>query len=352
MQDFFFQRVNKGVHCNQRTMTQYNNDHRYAFMTGVIRACETKMITKELVDQLIRADSLTKIVELLRNTVYQDFLGNDDASHALERVPHLRKDWLFRFLDAHAPHEELSELLRVGYDYHNIKILLKERIFEQENAAALVDMGTVNREKLMDVFTNENYETLPPFMYKGVVEAVDAYYATRHAILLDLTMDRNMFEDLLDRAKKVESRLLVEHFRMAIDLLNLQTALRAKEMSQETAIRESLFIPGGEIDLDILWALVDGGVKEVAAVAAEFGLDRISRAAAEVPANPFAIERESDNTLLDHLRPTRFLIWGVEPAFSFGFAVEMELKILGIIINCRRAGLSPEWIKKRLPEPF
>ncbi len=333
-------------------MTQYNNDHRYLFMTGVIRACETKMITRELVDQLISSDSLTKIVELLRDTVYQDFLGDDDAAHALERVPHLRRDWLFRFMDTHAPHEELTDLLRVGYDYHNIKILLKEKIFEQKNAVALADMGTVNREKLMDIFTNENYESLPPFMRNGVVEAVDAYYATRRVILLDLTMDRNMFEDLLDRAKKIESRLIVEHFRMSIDLLNLQTALRAREVNQETAIRERLFIPGGEIDLDILWALVDGGVEEIAAVAAECGLDRISRAAAEVPANPFAIERESDNTLLDHLRPTRFLIWGVEPAFSFGFAVEMELKILGIIISCRRAGLTPEWIKRRLPEPF
>jgi V/A-type H+-transporting ATPase subunit C len=204
----------------------------------------------------------------------------------------------------------------------------------------------------MHIFINGNYESLPPFMRKGVMEAIDAFYMTRRVILIDLFTDRNMFEDLLDRAKKVESRFIVKHFRLAIDLLNLRTALRAREMTHDTAISEYLFIPGGKIALDTLCALVDGGIEEVAAVAIECGLVRISRAVAEYPTNPFAIERESDNALLEHLRPTRFLLWGVEPAFSFGFAVEMELKILGIIMSCRRAGLSPEWIKRRLPEPF
>ena len=65
-------------------MGQYNNDHRYVFMTGVIRACETKMITKEITDQLIRADSMAKIFELLKDTVYQNFLGDNDTEYAFE----------------------------------------------------------------------------------------------------------------------------------------------------------------------------------------------------------------------------------------------------------------------------
>lgn len=333
-------------------MAQYSNDHRYLFMTGVIRACEAKMIHAEWVDQLIRAESLNRMIELLKDTGYQDFLGSDDAPHTLDRVLHLRRHWLFRFLDAHAPHQELSELLRLGYDYHNIKILLKERIFEQENAAALVDTGVIDKEKIRNIFSNEDYEALPLFVRKGVFKAVDAYYTTRHAILVDLIMDRTMYEDLLDHAVKTQSPLIVEHVRMAIDLSNLQTAMRAEKVEQDAASRENLFIPGGEIGLNTLWKLLDQGVEGVTTVADEYGLNRISRAAAEHSTNPFAIEREADNTLLDHLRPTRFMIGGVEPVFAFGFAVEMELKILGIIIGCRQAGMGPEWIRMRLPEPF
>ena len=333
-------------------MAQYSNDHNYLFMTGVIRAFETKMIHAKWVDQLIRADSLNRLVELLRDTGYQDFLGSDDAPYTLDQVLHLRRHWLFRFLDAHAPHQELSELLRLGYDYHNIKILLKERIFEQENAAALVDTGVIDKEQIRNIFSNEDYEALPLFMRKGVLESINTYYTSRHAILVDLIMDRTMYEDLLDRADKTQSRLIVEHVRMAIDLSNLQTAMRAEKMEQDAAFRENLFIPGGEIGLNTLWELLDQGVEGVTTVADEYGLNRISRAAAEYPANPFAIEREADNTLLDHLRPTRFMIGGVEPVFAFGFSIEIELKILGIIIGCKQAGMGPEWMRMRLPEPF
>ena len=328
------------------------NDHRYAFITGIIRACEAKMLNAERIDQLVQADSPNHIVGILRDTVYREFIGDNAVTNTLSRLPQLRREWLFRLIEDYAFHEELGDLLKVGYDYHNIKILLKERIFEQDNADALVDTGTIGREMLMDIFHNENYASLPPSMRKGVTEAIDAYYTTRRAIIIDLVLDGTLLKDLLERAKRIQCPLIMAHFRLAIDLSNLQTALRARGMEHEAVIKENLFIQGGEIDRPTLEVLMDKGVKEVAAVAAEQGLDRIVRASAEYPTNPFAIERESDNTLLDRLRPARFLLWGMEPVFAFGFAVEMELKILGIIISCRQAGLSPEWIRMRLPEPF
>ena len=54
-------------------MTRYSYDTRYAFITGAIRAIEAKMITSELIDHLKRADSLKSAMQLLKNTVYNDF---------------------------------------------------------------------------------------------------------------------------------------------------------------------------------------------------------------------------------------------------------------------------------------
>ena len=328
------------------------DDHGYAFLTGIIRACETKMLNTEQVDQLVQADSPDHIAGMLRDTLYQPFIGDEAGANTLPRLSRLRREWLYRLIEDFAPHKEIGDLLKLVYDYHNIKILLKGRIFEQDNADALVDAGTIGREMLVDIFQNEDYASLPPSMQKAVTEALATHDTTRRAILIDLVLDRTLLEELLERAKRMQCPLITAHFRLTIDLSNLQTALRARAMDHKDIIEEHLFIPGGEIDPQTLKEIMDKGIKKVAEVAAEQGLERIVRASVEDPKNPFAIERESDNTLLDQLRPARFLLWGMEPVFAFGFAIEMELKILGIIMSCRQAGLSPQWIRMRLPEPY
>jgi V/A-type H+-transporting ATPase subunit C len=184
------------------------------------------------------------------------------------------------------------------------------------------------------------------------MDAIDTYYSTKQAILLDLTIDNNMYENLLYESTKSGSDFIEEYIRLSIDLSNIQTAYRAKGVAGHEIIRKSLFAPGGKIDDELLFALIDNRIKDAAIFGNQYGLARISQAVSEYPLNPFAIERESDNTLSDHLRPSKFMIWGMEPVFSFGFAVEMELKILGIIISCKKLSLGPEWIRKRLPEPF
>ncbi len=308
------------------------------------------MLTPAIITRLKQADSFPLAVQILKDTVYRDFFKDKSSSENFIKILNLKRQRLFEFIDRYSFHKEIGQILRIGYDYHNIKVLLKEKIFELSDTNALFSIGRVDIDKITSIFRDETYNMLPDFMHEAVDRAVEIYYSTKHPMLLDLSVDKIMFKDLLSMSESLASPLIKDHIRLTIDLANIKTALRIKNLSFDTAIRENIFIHGGNIDIKAIG--LSGGVKteKIIEVLDKHGLHRLSKAAAEFKENPFAIEREIDNTLTDNLRPSIFLVWGVEPVFTFGFAVEMELKILRIILEIKKSGFETEWIEKRLPE--
>lgn len=331
-------------------MSLYRYDTRYAFLTGIIRAYEPKMLTPATIDRLKQADSFALAVRILKDTVYRDFFKEESNTENFIKILDLRRKKLFEFIDKYSFHKEIGQILRLGYDYHNIKVLLKKNIFELSDTNALFDVGTINIKEITDIFKDETYNKLPDFMHEAVNRAVQLYYSAKHSILIDLSVDKIMFQDLLNKSESLASPLIKNHIRLTIDLANIKTALRIENLSFDTAIRENIFIHGGDIDIKAIVLPGAGKTEAIIKVLDQRKLHRLSKVTAEFKENPFAIEREIDNTLTDNLKPSIFLVWGIEPVFVFGFAVEMELKILRIILEIKKYGFETEWIEKRLPE--
>jgi len=308
------------------------------------------MLTPAIITRLKQADSFAMAVQILNDTVYREFFKEDSAAENFIKILNLKRKRLFEFIDKHSFHKEIGQILRAGYDYHNIKVLLKEKIFEISDTKAVFDVGIIDIDKITGIFRDETYNMLPKFMHEAVDRAVEIYYSTEHPMLLDLAVDKIMFKDLLSRSQSLASPLIKDHIRLTIDLANIKTALRIKKLSLNSAIKENIFIHGGDIDIKAIDLFGNGKTEKIIDVLDKHGLHRLSKAVAEFKENPFAIEREMDNTLTDNLRPSIFLVWGVEPVFAFGFAVEMELKILRIILEIKKCGFETEWIEKRLPE--
>ena len=298
------------------------------------------MLTPAIITRLKQADSFALAVQILKDTVYRDFIKEDSAAENFIKILDLKKKRLFEFIDRYSFHKEIGQILRIGYDYHNIKVLLKEKIFEISDTNALFSFGIIDIDKITGIFRDETYNMLPDFMHEAVDKAVEIYYSTKEPISLDLAVDKIMFKDLLSSSQSLASPLIKDHIRLTIDLANIKTALRIKNLSlnavirEDAIVRENIFIHGGNIDIKTIdpadYMSGSGKTEKIIKVLDKHGLYRLSRAAAEFKENPFAIEREIDNTLTDNLRSSISLVWGVEPVFTFGFAVEMELKILSV----------------------
>ncbi len=333
-------------------MRQSKSDSKYLFITGAIRALEAKRITPEIINQLLKSETSNEAVDFLKSTIYYDFSReHEDASDITELI-RWRRNWLLRFIEKYSFHKDVNAALRLKYDYHNIKTLLKGNILETDNNEMVLDTGIIEQNDIIQIFKDEDYGKLPAIMQNGIDDAVEAYYADKNLILIDLVIDRTMFLDILDRCQNLGSLLLYQHLALNIDLINIQTMLRSEDLAAGKAITKRLFIPGGSIEISYLNQISKNPMDHLTELTSRYNLDRLSRSISEYPDNPFAIEKACDDTLTGHIRQARYYIWGVEPVYAFGYAVELELKILGTILSGIEAGIEKELLKKRLPEPY
>ncbi|MCP4129497.1 MAG: V-type ATPase subunit [bacterium] len=333
-------------------MSIYKYDNRYAFITGFMRALEAKRVTREIISQLTQAGSIEEAMEIVRGAGYADFFRAREESTDVDALIHWKRAQVLELLEKYTFHGEIVKIFKLGYDYHNIKILLKGKIFEFESPELLVDIGTIEKKEMVDIFKNEYYNLLPPLMNQAVLTAVDRYYTEKHPILIDLVIDRILYKDILSQSAILGNKFIEDFLKLKINLLNIQTSLRGKEFAGIDSIREKIFIPGGTISKRRLYKLLDAEIEEAAEDVEALGYTRAAEAVRGYGESPFAIERECDNILVEYIRPAAYLVWGIEPFFAFGQAMEMELKIIGIILSGKRSGFSPEWMETRLPEPY
>ncbi len=330
-------------------MTRYRYDSGYLFTTGVIRAMEAKQVTGEIIGRMAKSSSPGEALEVLGTTYYQDFMaGPDRYGEMLEG----RRKWLLDFIDAFSLRDGLGGLFRIGFDYHNIKLLLKEKIFETAREDGLAAEGTIPPGTMTGIFESEGYRELPECMGRAVQVAVESYYASRNPLVIDCVADRCLFEDLSMRAATVGSPFIIAHYRALADLTNIHTFLRAGGLHGDPIVRKELYVPGGAMETGCFENMTAGDARALEDLARRYGYDRAGGGIPEFAENPFAVEREIDNTLAEQLEGSRFLLWGVEPLFAFGRETEIELAVLGVVLAGITGGMSAEAIAGRLPSRF
>ncbi|MBN1496030.1 MAG: V-type ATPase subunit [Spirochaetes bacterium] len=333
-------------------MTRQRCDWGYLFITGSLRAMEALRVTGAILDRMAKSRSTAEALEHLAATYYRDFLARLTGPGDYRSMLEARRKWFLDFIDAAAPDYGPGAFFRIGFDYHNIKVLLKEKIFETGRMTAMAGLGTIPETTMTALFESEGYSDLPECMADAVGAAVEAYYTSRDPLVIDCVADRFLFEDIRRRAMATGSSFIITHYRTLADLTNFHSFLRSRGIAGDSAALKELYVPGGFIEIDFFKKLSPGDIRALEDHARRYGYEGISRGIPEFENNPFAVEHEIENTLAEQLESARFLIGGIEPLFAFGKETELELSILGAILAGLDRGMKPEAIAGRLPSRF
>jgi len=320
-------------------------DMRYTFIIGVIRAMEARLLTTDFFSKLIKANSLEGAYDLLKGTEYSEFISSDIDS--IENIMKGKNQWLFDFIEKYSFHHHISSLLRLEYDYHNCRILLKEKIFEIELSDNLLDYGTIDKKTIISIFEKEEYFLFSEIMERSLVDAVEKYYETKNSLVIDLILDRGLMMDLLKISENLNSPIIIDFYKGKIDCFNFQILSRLQGKVSKN-IRDLLFMRGGSIEESQFIDLIESTLDDAISLAFRYDLSLIMEALKAFSSERFALEKATDTYLKSILHQTQYSIFGVEPFFAFGQYVNMELKNLQLIIGALKSGAEAEWIEKRI----
>ena len=332
-------------------MAKSYNATEYMYSSARIRALETRIAGKEQIVRLTDADS----VEAVQNSLV-DF-GFETAYTADGRFD--REETLLSVLK-----QGFSELqgmecadavgfLKYQYDCNNIKALIKCAAADIEADDMLLALGSVSISDTKKAFANKDYSAFPANMASAIIEAEEAFAATKNPQKVDFIIDKAVFADMLECAGRTGVPLADALVRTKIDLINAMMAVRLIRMklgAQAAALFGEVYIPGGSLDKETLSEALAGEDKlcEALAYGKLSALAELIASGAELG----VLEREADDIWCRVAREARYLPFGAEVAIGYIFALEYEVKNIRIILAGKEAGLDAEVIRERLRECY
>jgi V/A-type H+-transporting ATPase subunit C len=329
-----------------------SHDQRYAYAAGRVRALEMRLLGRQRLERMAEAKDLDEAVRLLSDTEYAvhfeelEELGYDTCLRSEERR-------VLDLVDALSRDRGVSDILRLRFDFHNLKVALREHLSGRDLGHLLVDLGRYDAEAMRAALRTETTGKLPGPLAEAAAMAMGAYSTSQDPADADREVDAVMFGHFLASARDYVSPYLELLVRTWIDLANIRVFMRARYLQIESRALPAMLVGGGQVKPEDLSACFTLPLDEVLQRFEFSPYRRIMETGGEGLEREGSfvhLEREIDNHMISFLRLARYFTFGLEVLFAYALLRFNEIKTLRLILAGRERGVAQEIIKERIPD--
>ncbi len=329
----------------------------YAYSVARIRAMERRLLDRVKIETMLEAKSAADALKVLAEADYAPLLAEIKDVYQYEKVLSGERKRVYELLQKIAPEQEIINLFALKYDYHNLKVLLKAKFLGEDAAELLTDAGSVAPEEFARLIAAEDYAHLPAQFRPAVTEAATVFAATNDPQTISFTLDRVLYEQLTGMAKNYGSDFLQQYFRIQIDLLNIGTYLRVKNLKKSREFLGNVLLDHGTLEKKVFMQLYNEA-DTADALISRLGLS-VYGAIVEEGVRDWAknhstthFEKLADNYLLEFVKSAKRIIFGVEPLLAYLLAKDVEIRIIRMIMVGKLNGIPVEEIRERLRDAY
>ncbi|KPK62706.1 hypothetical protein AMJ83_10040 [candidate division WOR_3 bacterium SM23_42] len=302
-------------------MIQGTEDTRYAFVNGIIRSREARLLTKSHFDRLIAAD-FASFGTILSDTSY---VGQRDLEAGIEA----EEISLRKFFERFCLTEEVRYFLDWPEQLHNLKVELKG-----------------GGDELLYVQTEDTVASWPE-----VVDEVARFAVDKDPFVLSTNLDKILCEYMYRAAELTP--FFKNYFQTYFELENIRSFFRARQFKDKRAILKQVYIPLGRLELKFL-------VENVEVVQEHLGRNFFTTAYAgiveqggrylEEYGSFLRFERLYEELRLGFLQQARRMTFGVEPLFAYYQFKMSETKKLRQVYWGKMNEVPVEDLKESIPD--
>ncbi len=340
----------------------FNQREELAHAVGFIRSLECRLITRDAFRQATSEREVGRAWEVLREAsdgAYENPPDRGLSQKGVEMAAARRLGQAIRDVASVTPHEEVALYFAVGYDFQNLKALLRRELLGETPPLELSPAGFVDPESLVLALGGDSSAGVPLLYQRALSEARSRAVSEGGPALLDLLLDRHMFSFLFQELRK-EGAFLKRLFSARADLTNLSAFIRLRARGEGGRLSsEGFFVEAGTLSrerLSELWlsppealqAAFSGGIYR------EF-VEEALRALKEGEAYPQGfglLDKSRDDYIMAIAMPGRYVAFGPEPLAAYLVAVEAEVTNVRLIMAGKSAGLPPAEITPLLRETY
>ncbi len=311
------------------------------YANSVANYLSGRLLGQDKLNRLIDAD-FSDAVRMLIDYGYGG--GNLDAnSYDIDKFITNETQSLIEFVAECSASEELASCLLNRFYYLDAKVLFKLKYLGQEPNNSLY----IKDEDFRSAFTSGDYSVLPQFMIDACNELTEKSVSSKlTAKEIDIAFTKAMYLDNLKSAKSSRNKSLIGYCTAQIDISNILSAFRAKELSMTASQLQDEIYDGGNIKLENIMEILSS---ESVAIVSNFSNTEYADVVAKlVEDNDVAgYLKETDEILFNFLQGKSNDMNSFSPFINYFNAQILEYKTIKLILVCLKNNIKSA-IKPRI----
>ena len=237
-----------------------SHQEAYGYAVARIRAMEHRLLDAGALQRMLDAEDSASVLKILGETSYASALTSQTGELNFDKVLESDLHAIYEEVRTFTPDKELVDIMRLPYDFHNVKVLMKSMFNVRTGGKKRWDLLTsLGSQPLDDIIANiesEEYRLLPFGLNTLIPVCITVWEQSRDILEVERLIDKRMFEVMLEKAHELDMPGIVSWVRTRIDGENIRTLLRLKRFGYDTAGALPFLHEGGTIDADILASLI------------------------------------------------------------------------------------------------
>lgn len=320
-----------------------------------IRVLETRLLDKAKIDRMIDSSSAQDALKVLQETEYASVMANVKRAEDYEEILSSELKRIYHEAYNMSPLKSLVDIMSIKYDYHNIKVMLKEMFLKKDFSHMLIPVGRFEIVKLKVSIDTNSLTDFNPIMRRGIEVAIEDFNAKNDPQRIDIILDKAMFKELLEIAKDLEDSFTLKYVQALVDLNNVKSLLRVKKQNKDREFFLSVLLDGGIIDKDTLVALLNDNVQNISSKLAHTNYSDVLKQGIEdyvTKGSASLLEKLIDNYIMNMMKDAKMIAFGGEPLLAYIYAKETEIKVIRIIMVGMLNNITGEVIRERLRDIY
>lgn len=229
------------------------------FAVGRTAVLSQRLLSAETFNRLADCQDVEQAMRFLRETGYDSGVFGD-----YEEMLRKQLSDAVSYLKDMTSEQRVTDAFVLCYDYINAKILMKSKYMRQDNLGMCYNCGLIDKDKLWQWISNDNYKDLPTFMAKALAE-IDWLFAEgkRSPALIDMLLDVAMYRDVRQHIKGNVPQSVKQYFFLEVDCNNIMALYRAKRADIPADVVAKTLVDGYTFDVEELREIYETDIAQM-----------------------------------------------------------------------------------------
>ncbi|HGF8354510.1 TPA: V-type ATPase subunit [Enterococcus faecium] len=324
----------------------------YHELNPLIRGRELELLSNETFERMIQTNSVEALGEILKSTIYSPYIY-DGYEYDFEQNLLKEQSRLFRWLKESAPEPEIVWIYTMRYTFHNLKVLTKAEMTNQNLDHLYIDDGFYSLETLKDAIHTQVSNELPESIMDSIREVRDYFEESTILQGIDVIYDRQFLTEQRRLADKLGYQELLTEVIAFIDLTNITTMARGILQKRTYGFMTTVLSSSGSIEKEVFLNFVDKDMEDYTNFLLETDYaDFLRPVIREGNLDLVKLEQLKDDYLSSLYQEAQTQAFGPLPLLAFLNAKEVESKNLRLLVIGKRSRFESETIRKRVRQVY